>query len=149
MSYVVIQPGDTLAAIAERYGVTIETLKGLNPSLDERFEPGMRLILGKPVLRVSVETKKTGATVTSNEPVAAKKAVDKRADAMPDTEKSSAINKTSFLPGMLPHVFHRPYLFPDSKETPLALEKVVRRATMWVPEMLSSKRLFRYRLQKS
>ncbi|PTQ57833.1 MAG: hypothetical protein BSOLF_0695 [Candidatus Carbobacillus altaicus] len=123
MSYVVIQPGDTLAAIAERYGVTIETLKGLNPSLDERFEPGMRLILGKPVLRVSVETKKTGATVTSNEPVAAEKAVDKRADTMPDTEKSSAINKTSFLPGMLPHVFHRPYLFPDSKETPLALEK--------------------------
>lgn len=121
MSYVVIQPGDTLDAIAERYGIRVETLKELNPSLKDRFEPGMRLVLTKPSLRVSVQAQTTSSHTASfaksTEASVAQTASKAHDNQTPNKDTSPHGRQEPVLQGILPHVFHRPYLFSDPLES--------------------------------
>lgn len=121
MSYVVIQPGDTLDAIAERYGIRVETLKELNPSLKDRFEPGMRLVLTKPSLRVSVQAQTTSSHTASDakstEASVAQTSSEAHVSLGSKKETSPHMRQEPVLQGILPHVFHRPYLFSDPLES--------------------------------
>lgn len=121
MAYVVIQPGDTLESIAERYGIEVEALKELNPSLKDRFEPGMRLVLAKPSLRVTVQAQTTSSHTASDakstEASVLQASGEAPVDRVSEEETPPHARQEPVLQGILPHVFHRPYLFSDPLES--------------------------------